>query len=380
MPLISGGTTGTPVSSGVGIPPDTIPAPWPNCAVPLARYADIIGYDQCAFWGVRYDGQESLECGTFWTEWERQSLADALAQAQQMIEDVLGYPLCPTFITGQLATDWRYVDEQPATGNPIVTRWAYILQPGVRAETVIVDNAGVDYTAEPAVVGPIATTVTDQNEVAIFHAGSDRTITPSRIIIAGGLLTIYIPRCRLVNPDLLDTITGSVGLDYTDLDNFVDAVDVKRVYVDPSVNANLVREHSCTALCSAEGCASQTDAACIVVRDAVQGVVLVRPGIYNDGWSHKPTGHCYNHVRLNYLAGLRTVTRQIEMVVVRLAHSLMPAEPCGCETAQRFWERDRYVGEILSREMLNNPWGYSAGALFAYAWATQNALSRGGVA
>jgi hypothetical protein len=359
----------------------TIPDAWPNCAVPLSRYADIIGYDSCAFWGVRYDGQEEFECHTFWTEWMRQSVADALATAQGMMEDLLGYPLCPTWITGTIGddTDARYTDQQAAVGNPITTAWGHVLQAGVRADSVIADGTTVDYTVEPAVIGPFVTTITDTSEVQIFFPDSDRIITPSRMTYSGGSLTIYVPRCRLVSPDLLDTITTDTGLEYTNTDNFTTTVDVHRIYNDPSVNAYLVREHSCNALCTAEGCATQIDTACMIIKDSIVGIVRIHPATYSDGWTQIAPQYCWNHVRLNYQAGLRVIPRQLENVLVRLAHSLMPEEPCGCDATQRLWLRDRKVSEVLSREMLNCPWGYSAGALFAWAWANQNAQWSGGV-
>lgn len=359
----------------------TIPDAWPNCAIPLTRYAQIIGYDECAFFGVRYDGQEQFECSTFWSEWQRQSVADALSQAQGMMEDLLGYPLCPTWITGTIPDtgDARYVDEQSAVGNPITTRWAHVLQAGVMAESVIGDGAIVDYGQEPAVIGPFTTTITDTSEVRVFLPDSERIVTPSRMTYSGGQLTIYVPRCRLVDPDLYGNVTADTGLERTDTDNFVATVDVHRAYNDPSVNAYLVREHSCDYFCSSEGCATQTDAACIVIKDPLQGVVLVRPGAYSDGWTVTDFAHCYNHVRLNYQAGLRTLPRQTETMLVRLAHSLMPEEPCGCAYTQRLWARDRKTGEVLSREMLNCPWGYMAGSLVAYNWTMQNAMWRGGI-
>lgn len=376
----SGSGTGTPVAGG-GIPPTTIPDAWPNCAVSLSRYQQIIGYDECAFWGVTYTGQSEFECTQFWSEWMRQSVADALGQAQQMIEDIVNYPLCPTWITGAYDTDEdpRYVDQQIAVGNPIVTRWAKVIQAGVMAESVIDDDATVDYSVEPAVIGPFTTTITDTSEVRVRFPDSDRIITPSRMTYTDGVLTIYVPRCRLVSPDLLDS-TGdpNVGLEYTDTDNFTTVVDVKRVYNDPVTNAYLVREHSCNALCTAEGCATATDAACMVIRDPLMGIVEIHPGSYSSGWTQIDTSYCYNHLRLNYQAGLRTVNRTVENVIVRLAHALMPEEPCGCATTQRLWARDRAKPEVLTREILNNPWGVLTGAFFAYSWATTNAIVRGG--
>ncbi len=360
----------------------TIPDAWPNCAVSLARYQQIIGVDECAFWGVAYTGQSEFECSQFWSEWQRQSVADALAQAQQMIEDIVNYPLCPTWITGAYdsAEDPRYIDQQWAIDNPVVTRWVKIIQAGIQATSTIQAGAVVSYAdADESVVGPIATTVTDTNEVKVFYPGSERIITPKRMTISGGNLTIYIPRCRLVDAELLDN-TGdpNVGLEKTTVSNFLTTVDVKRVYNDPSTHAYLVREHSCNTLCSAEGCATATDAACIVIRDPLMGIIDIHPGSYSNGWSQVSTSYCYNHLRLNYQAGLRAINRTVENVVVRLAHALMPEEPCSCTVTQRLWMRDRMKPDVLTREILNCPWGYLAGSYFAYSWASTNAIVRGG--
>jgi hypothetical protein len=247
------------------------------------------------------------------------------------------------------------------------------------AESVIDDDAAVDYSTDPAIIGPFTTTITDTSEARVFYPDSERIITPSKMTYSGGVLTIYVPRCRMVNPDNYDDVTADTGLEKTDLDNFTAAVDVRRVYNDPSTHAYLVRDHACDTLCAAEGCATQTDTACMIIRNPIEGIVEVHPATYSSGWTQQAQQYCYNHVRLNYQAGLRVVPRQLETVIVRLAHSLMPEEPCGCETTQRLWARDRKTGDILSREMLNNPWGYSAGALFAHAWAMQNAQWKGGI-
>lgn len=341
-----------------------------NCAVSLARYAQYIRVDPCAFWGVRYDGQEQFECSTFWTEDQRQMVADALAQAQQMLEDVINYPLCPTWIAGAITTDNRFVDQQEGVGNPIVTRWKMLLEPGVKAETTLADSAPVDYTDDDiSVIGPFAAAIDGTDEVHVYYEDSEREITPSAMIYTGGQLTIQIPRCRLVKPELFDTITATQGVEKTDVNNFVAAVDVKRIYNDPSTNATLVRAHDCNAFCLANGCAQATDTACILIKDPLAGIVTVHPGTYSDGWTYSASSHCYNHVRLNYLAGVRVPTRTIENVIVRLAHSLMAEEPCNCTVTQRLWARDRNVPGILSVERLNNPFGTSDGANFAFRWA-----------
>lgn len=378
----SGSGTGTPISGGspTGLTPDA----WPNCAVSLARYAEIISYDECAFWGIYFDGQMSLACHTFWSESERRAIARALAQAQQMLEDFIRYPLCPTWITGQLTddVDGRLVDEQPFCRNPIVTRWAYVIQPGVKATTVLAAGQGVSYADDDiAVIGPFAATISSTNEVHVYYPDSEREITPSKTTYSGGNLTIEIPRCRLLKPELFGQTGGDTGPDKADTTNFIAEVDVKRIYNDPSTNAELVSAHRCGASCL-NGCTIDTDDACMTVRDGVTGIVQVQRATFAESaWTltSRHCGSCYDGVRLNYQAGKRTLTPNTEDVIVRLAHSLMPTEPCGCPVTKMLWERDRYVAETMTREMLNSLFGYSAGAIFAYQWARSNAIVRASV-
>ena len=217
--MATGSGTGTPIQPS-GVTPTITPDAWPNCAVSLARYAQLIGYDECAFFGVSYDGQEQFECATFWTEWQRQNIAESLAQAQQMLEDMIGYPLCPTWVTGTIGNDGRMVDQQDVVGNPITTKWGMVLQAGVRATATIEAGSTVDYSVELIVIGPITSSVTDSAEVKIYYPGSDREITPSKITISGGTITIYIPKCRLLSPDYFTTITADTGLAKTTTEQF----------------------------------------------------------------------------------------------------------------------------------------------------------------
>jgi hypothetical protein len=66
---------------------------------------------------------------------------------------------------------------------------------------------------------------------------------------------------------------------------------------------------------------------------------------------------------------LTPLTRQVEDAIVRLAHSKMPDEPCGCDMLQRHWKRDRNIPQVLTRERINCPFGLSDGAWFAYRQA-----------
>lgn len=356
---------------GPGVPPSTTPAPLPGSCISLPRYAQLIHANECAFYGVRKDGEgEGYGCDTIWSKWQRDDVAKYLAEAQQEIEQQVNFPLCRQWYTDEVH-HWR---------SPLQTNWGKVLAPGVMAITAIAANEAVDYSTEPAVIGPIATTLTDTDEIAVFYPGSLSQIIPDTIQISGGFLTIWIPRCRLVAADKL--YNPNEGWDYDDTANFTTTVDVSRVYNDPSVNATLVWPHQCSAVCATGGCSEYTHAGCMYVRLPEIGSVDVTPATYSAGaWTTSLSGSCCRGtpqlVRLNYMAGA-TLTYQMEDAILRLAHSKMPDEMCGnCETWSRLWKRDRHVPEILTRERLNCPYGSNEGAWIAWSFTRQFKLVRG---
>src|SRR3990167_211098 len=258
----SGGGTGTPVSGSTTISF----APSQQSAVSLARYAEIIEYPECPFFGVAIDFQEDEtgQCRVQWTNLQRNSIARYLAEAQEEIENEVGYFLSPRWVVGSLDDEPngndRYVDAQPYK-LPVLSRWGKIIAPGVMAQATIKSGAAVGYGTEPAAIGTIATTAPTK-EIHIYHPGTDVEITPSSITLNTGTVTINVPRCRLVKLSL----QGQINLDYDDLSNFESTVDVIRIYNDGSTNAELGLPHTCTAVCATNGCTERTQTACIYVR------------------------------------------------------------------------------------------------------------------
>lgn len=368
MPTSGSGTMTLLPAGGAVAPFPTAPLSYPASCVSLNRYAQITHLNECAFWGINNPDDPETNCRTIWTEWQREDLARYLAEAQEEIEQQVGFTLCPTWFS----------DEHHPYRRPILTNWGKVIAGGVRGETVIQSGAAVVYATEPATVGPIVTTVTDANEIRVYYPGSDREIEPKYIDLSGGNVTLYIPRCRLVaNPD-----NPEDGWDYSDLSNFLATVDVKRVYNDPSINAVLVWPHKCSAVCAQSGCSEYTHAGCEYVRLPEIGSMDVTPASYSGGqWvTSNGLGCCRGtpqFVRLNYYAGQQQITRQMEDAIVRLAHSKMPDEFCGCEVWTRLWRRDRFVPEVLTRERLNNPFGLSDGSWIAFTFTRQFRLVRG---
>lgn len=341
-----------------------------DLAVPLPRYFQLIQITECSGFGVNNPDAPEPGCRDIWSKFQRDEVERYLAEAQEEIEQQVNYALVKRWFT----------NEQHPYRYPVMTNWGKVVTGGVRDTATIAAGTAVSHVSDPAVVGPIATTVTDTDEIRVYHPGTDVEIIPSAITITGGNVTIRIPRCRMVLASLADN--PAEGLSYSDLANFEATVDVRRVYNDPSTQATLIWPHQCTAVCASGGCSDYTHPGCEYVRLPEIGSIDVSPATYANGaWTVTGSNPACcrgkpQFVKLNYYAGA-TTTRQMEDAVIRLAHSKMPDEFCGCEVWTRLWRRDRNVPEVLTRERLNCPFGLSDGAWIAWTFTRQFRLVRG---
>lgn len=355
----------------------------PPCAISLPRYAKLIGYEEAAFWGVIYENQPMRGCDPLWDEFQRMQVSNALAEAQQEIEQVIGYPLQPTWVVGTLAgqqrNDHRWVDQQ-AYRDPIITRYPRLIEAGVRATKAIERDSVLCYSYDISSIGPVATDASSVEEIRLYYPGSDRRIFPSKITLSGGYVTAEIPRYRLVRQGLLNTPQG--GIEYDDLTNFLNTVDVIREYNDPSTQAVLVRPHCTNNNCTG-GCGECTQTACLYFLDPSAGIVDIRPATWDIGigdWGN--TTLCdreYQFSRLYYRCGLQHLNLQAEMAILRLAHTKMPSQPCSCDRIAQFWTCDREIPPMLTRSRLNCPFGLSNGAWVAYKFAMSLAAYRASI-
>lgn len=340
-----------------------------DLAVPLPRYAQIIRYEECPFFGVNNRGIDNRDCDRIFTKPERDMVIRYLAEAQLEIERVTNFPLSARWIENEeLPYQWRSV-----------ARWGKVVEAGVKATTTISASETIDTSTDPGVVGPVATTVTDESEIHIFHPGTDVEIHPSQITISGGNVTILVPRCRTVKEDFADN--PRTGLDYGDLNNFESEVDVKRVYNDGSTQATLNWPHGK----SCPNCTEATANGCISVIDGEVGTLDVLEATYSSGAWARSCGQCCACVEpsrlfVNYRAGLvQPIDQHVADTVVRLAHSKMPQEPCACDVVSNIWQRDREQPEVSTAERLQCPFGINNGAWIAWRFAQTYRLVRGGV-
>lgn len=345
-----------------------------NLFLPLPRYAQMIGMAECAFFGVSSPYDKKYACSPVWTKVQRDMVEHALREAEEELVNEVGYPLKPRWIFE------NYGDEQPFALYPIA-KYAWVLEGGIRGTSDIALSEAVSHVSDPAIIGPVATTVTDEDEIRVYHPGLEVEINPSKITLAGGFVTIEIPRCRLVAEDYIDN--PPEGLDYMDVppsptSPFLAEVDIKRVYNDPSKQVEFVYKGGSANCSVGNACEETIEEGCIHVHDQETGILHVHPASWIGGeWVSSSSctwgRGCPHLIRMYYRAGMPPGNpwsmRQMETTVLRLAHSKMPDEPCGCEISQRLWKRDRNIPDIMTRERLNCPFGLSDGAWVAWQFA-----------
>lgn len=291
-------------------------------AVTLEHYSWLVGYDECAIHGV-YNPDTFVDdaCRAIWTQRQRNYIQRYFQEAQEELENETRRLFSPTWVTGNLADtgNSRLTDIQTCKVS-YYTKWNNLIAMGRKSEHEISLNEVIDYsTGDPVLIGPISvdtSIVQNLDFIRIFYPGTTVEINPSKVYLVATDLYIEIPRCRLVAYSLRDN--PSSGLAYSNDANFQVDIDIKYYYT--------------------------TDLNSIVE--------------FGDGTAG-----------LYYLAGeVIPTVQQIDMII-RLAHSKMPDEPCGCEVAQAFWKRDRNIPEILTAERLQCPFGINDGAWIAYKWA-----------
>jgi hypothetical protein len=332
-----------------------------HIAVPWWRYAERIGYQTCAYAGINAPGAPNYACSNIWTGAQRAMLAFALAEAQDEIEQEVGFFLAP---------DWVAGERQP-WARRMFTQWGYVIEPGVLSDTKVGDSIVPDYAIDPATLTMAVGTCAPEN-LHLYHEDTDIEVYATGYTVAGGNIVWTIPWCRLVAPAYEDT--DEQGLDYADVATWgAPHLDVRCRVTDASDQATLIwRGSACTP-----PCADIRKAGCIYIRDERLGIIEVQPATYTSGaWTRLCVCGEPDWALLNYKSGMTPLTKQAEDTIIRLAHSKMPDEPCACAITQSLWKRDRTVPPVLTRERVNNPFGMSDGAWTAWRFAQTMKLVR----
>jgi len=322
----------------------------------LDRYQELMRLAPAAFNGLNKPDEEGCyDCAAIWKQTDRDAMAIAIAQAEEMRERELGYHVAPKYdlelkdyeCSAMYFLNWKYLIKIGTyASSDISLCWRLTLS---TLHTGIIDPVIID----------VATDVTDPDEICIFHPDTSIEINPSKITIDGGIATICIPRSRLK----LLTIDGNCEPypEYDDDDNFEDCVDIKRCYIDTSDGPDVTCMNSCACTTT-----TVTDW-CQFIRDYKLSVVKIFPISCESGCCHP------KKTTIPYLSGIHP-SIYTEMMTASLANSLLkdivPAmvDLCNC------WKADM----TLSDNALWSPYGITNGAIKAWLADSRAKVGVGG--
>lgn len=328
-----------------------------NSSLKLVRYAQIIRYDENAFFGVNSPTNRERAVRKIFTKIDRDMIARELDAAQNDIESVLRFPL------GQ---KW-FEDEQHNRNrrNLLFTKWAQVQALGTRAVSTIAAGVAINHSADPATIPSTATTVTDSEEIHFYETGTDVEVFPSILSLSGGTVSASFPRARLVKESKQEN--PETGWDYSDTGvsgAFMQALDIRRVYTDSTDVGVFVwplGKQNCPQ------CLEETEPACGYIRSTISGTVTLLPD---------QSGNCFycgaTVLRLNYCAGL-PLAPTAEDAIIHLAHARMAVMPCSdSDPLMMLWKQDRFVPADISEDRANARFGVTEGAWRAWVYANKN--------
>jgi hypothetical protein len=317
----------------------------------LPRYAQMIRYDENAFFGINAPTNRDRACRQVWSRLDREMVARNLREAQTMIEDQIYFPFGRKYIT------LEQIDIRPR----MRTKWARVQSLGVKAITNISLDVALNHTTDPATFIAVATTIAE-DEIHFFEHDTDLELYPDSITHTGTTVTATFPRARLVKSDMQTNPEDGWPYNDTGVDGpFIQSIDIKRIYTDTTDAGVFVwplGKKPCPE------CTEETEPACGYIQSAYNGVISMLP------IASSPRCICRGaeKIRVNYLAG-QAMDTYAEDSIMHLAHSLMSVAPCaGCDPLRMLWASDQFVPQNMTQERADNMFGVSEGAWRAYAY------------
>lgn len=400
--------------------------------LPLSEFFRIVGINPAHGMGVQFDAISKQCSGViFQYEWQatdgvsREEIAQAIRDAEDEIENWLGYRLLPAWEEEewQAASRSRYPEavrlspyDTRGVLQAVRAKWGHIVTPGRMAKTLL--DAAQTITWDSAFGatpvngylerGTITATVPEGTaacEIALYHPGRDGDdryrIRPIDVTVSGTTATIVFRRelTALLEADTSamalpiqypqETIVGGANalrpVDGTDDAMFEEALDVYRIWNDPQHQADLLwfPPGGC---CPSNGVgALATQRGALGLRDPELGWMTYEAADWDadtESFTRAPIvmKRQPEALKLYYKAGLRGeglcpdqhMQRRWAVIVAELALARLDRDICSC--APDYTERARID---LAREggdyeykvtaaMLDNPIGTRGGEVRAW--------------
>ena len=355
----------------------------------LDRYRSLAAIPICLFNGVEDEDEARFGCDHCWSQWEREMVAMALRDAEDALAQRLGYYLGSRFVKD---TNQNWVD-------PMRLNWGHIIGAGIEGLTdVSADVSASDFTISPASITiPTASFPGGEDEIYIIETSSGLQIYPDDVDTVGANYVITVDQCKLIEWDNLENQTTATCITYDALlpaATWLKLADltIYRQYLDTSDQATVTFPPSCSCYCNGTACEGSDYSACAFVIDEQISKVRVSLADYDtdtESWSCSYAALCScislrcssgicrveHTATVNYRAGT-TSTPGWEQAVMRLAHTYMVLEPCGCALFDMMLNRDRRIPSILTTERINCPLGEMDGAWYAWNWLKTGSHTR----
>lgn len=313
-------------------------------------------------------------------QYERQYIADALLEALGKAAQYLGYYPAPIWVTDEAVT---VNSDLSWSSQTLQTRFGYVSAFGKRAVTQIAANVLVTYSDtdgdqinDRATLTVSGVTNIPADEIRVFFRTADGAanaadeyweIEPLSVVKSGDNATISGGRWLFVHPtrvwakeyegDTAHKFAGST----TSADDFVNQVDVYRVYADATSAVQLLLDPADV------GTENTVVNATASVQNEQQGHFRIYTGSSQTAPAAQP-----RTVRVSYRAGYPLVNgqmdRQLAQACIRYANTLMPQQPQMCDRSLSMWTDDRAVSQNLAARdaWTPPPLGITNGGLFAW--------------
>lgn len=308
----------------------------------LDRYQEIFRLPVESFNGInRPATRPDTVCSTIWTQTERDQLATFIQMAELKREQELGWFVGEKYV---LAEQHNFA----INGNPYLLNWKHLTVVGIPTLADIEDAADltVFYAMGTDPVALVIYTDVDPDEIIVTYPGENVQIHPYSVkqttgTYGGTFVTIKIPWARLVKPELNDD--RDEPLDYTDTDNYLETVDIKRYYY---ANDGAAQYAWLKPQCDVTDCGLRYQDACVRIagpRAYRLSEIWLEPATYEDDVA--TASECFTYAELpdlisvTYVSGKRDMLN--EMYTGRLAHAIMPFGPCDCRAEAMYWQRDQ---------------------------------------
>jgi len=320
----------------------------PQPFLTLDRYRKILNLPLCYFNGMENPNDTVSRCDHCWTQWERDRIAQALADAEGYFAEQLHYWFGARWLT----------DSDLLWENPMRLNYGHIVGGGIRARTEVVPSTS-DFTIDPATITVATASFGSVSEIVVIEDATGLEIVPDKIETSGANYVIYVDQCKLIEWDDLESQEDCIDYDGTfPATMYLKLADltVYREYRNTTDQATITFAKDCDCwTCATDVCDGTTITGCVFVFDQEISNVRINMATYSNGsWSCDwPDSCCCYHgskLSVNYLAGTTSIPGW-EQVVISLAHTYLDEEPCGCARFDVRWNRDN------KKDDNDIPWG-----------------------